>query len=157
MDVKLLRIDSRLVHGQVANNWAGSLGAEAILAVSDGAANDELRKTLIKVNNAKTTGDRVKLLGSIRPSQLAPEQPNNGEPRTGLSMGDHAAVTAKEWGIPREEQDQLALASHHNLAKAYDAAHPRARRTGSPARPPLRADRRRRRHRRRRSRRRPAR
>ena len=45
MDVKLLRIDSRLVHGQVANNWAGSLGAEAILAVSDGAANDELRKT----------------------------------------------------------------------------------------------------------------
>ena len=36
MDVKLLRIDSRLVHGQVANNWAGSLGAEAILAVSDG-------------------------------------------------------------------------------------------------------------------------
>ena len=39
MDVKLLRIDSRLVHGQVANNWAGSLGAEAILAVSDGAAN----------------------------------------------------------------------------------------------------------------------
>ena len=35
MDVKLLRIDSRLVHGQVANNWAGSLGAEAILAVSD--------------------------------------------------------------------------------------------------------------------------
>ena len=47
MDVKLLRIDSRLVHGQVANNWAGSLGAEAILAVSDGAANDELRKTCL--------------------------------------------------------------------------------------------------------------
>jgi mannose/fructose/sorbose-specific phosphotransferase system IIB component len=47
MDVKLLRVDSRLVHGQVANNWAGTLGTEAILAVSDGAAQDELRKTLL--------------------------------------------------------------------------------------------------------------
>jgi len=57
MDVKLLRIDSRLVHGQVANNWAGSLGAEAILAVSDGAANDELRKTLM----LQTGGGKVKI------------------------------------------------------------------------------------------------
>ena len=57
MDVKLLRIDSRLVHGQVANNWAGSLGAEAILAVSDGAANDELRKTLM----LQTGGGKVKV------------------------------------------------------------------------------------------------
>ena len=55
MDVKLLRIDSRLVHGQVANNWAGSLGAEAILAVSDGAANDELRKTLMPVSYTHLT------------------------------------------------------------------------------------------------------
>ena len=57
MDIKLLRIDSRLVHGQVANNWAGSLGAEAILAVSDGAANDELRKTLM----LQTGGGKVKV------------------------------------------------------------------------------------------------
>ena len=57
MDIKLLRIDSRLVHGQVANNWAGTLGAEAILAVSDGAANDELRKTLM----LQTGGGKVKV------------------------------------------------------------------------------------------------
>lgn len=47
MHIKLLRVDSRLVHGQVANNWAGTLGARAILAVSDGAAEDELRRTLL--------------------------------------------------------------------------------------------------------------
>ena len=47
MEIKLLRVDSRLVHGQVANNWAGTLGAESILAVSDGAANDDLRKPLL--------------------------------------------------------------------------------------------------------------
>jgi len=84
------------------------------------AVNDELRKTLIKVNNARTTADRLKLLGSVRPSQFAPEQPQNGEPRTGLSMGDHAAITARELGISREDQDQLAVESHRKLAAAYE-------------------------------------
>ncbi|WP_115686142.1 acetyl-CoA C-acetyltransferase [Corynebacterium senegalense] len=85
------------------------------------AVNDELRKTLIKASNAKKPLDQVKLLGSVRPGQLAPEQPQNGEPRTGLSMGEHAAITAREFGITREAQDELAAASHQNLARAYDA------------------------------------
>src|ERR671917_263668 len=46
--------------------------------------------------------------------------PRNAEPRTGLSMGEHAARTAKEWGITREAQDELAAASHINMAAAYD-------------------------------------
>lgn len=57
MDIKLLRVDSRLVHGQVANNWASVLGADSILAVSDGAANDELRKSLL----LQTGGGKVKV------------------------------------------------------------------------------------------------
>lgn len=84
------------------------------------AVNDELRKTLISVNNAKTPLDRVKLLGNIRPAHLAPEAPSNGEPRTGLSMGEHAAITAREMEISREDQDQLAMESHQKLAKAYE-------------------------------------
>src|SRR5699024_11260670 len=59
------------------------------------AVGDQLRKTLIKLTQAKTTQQRLKLVGSIRPAQLAPDQPSNGEPRTGLSMGDHAAITAR--------------------------------------------------------------
>src|SRR4029450_4043052 len=54
------------------------------------------------------------------PGQLVPEIPRNAEPRTGLAMGDHAAITAKEWEIGREEQDELAVRSHHNMAAAYD-------------------------------------
>nr|VDG63208.1 acetyl-CoA acetyltransferase [Streptococcus thermophilus] len=84
------------------------------------AVNDSLRKTLIRLSNAKSTADQLKLVGSIRPSQLAPEQPQNGEPRTGLSMGEHAAITAREMEISREAQDELAATSHQNLAKAYD-------------------------------------
>ena len=47
--------------------------------------------------------------------------PRNAEPRTGKSMGDHQAITAKEWGVTREEQDELAARSHQNLAAAYDS------------------------------------
>lgn len=35
-------------------------------------------------------------------------------------MGEHAAITAKEWGITREAQDELAAASHQKLAAAYE-------------------------------------
>lgn len=84
------------------------------------AVNDTLRKTLIRLSNAKSVKDQLKLAGSIRPSQLAPEQPQNGEPRTGLSMGEHAAITAREMEITREAKDELAATSHQNLAKAYD-------------------------------------
>jgi acetyl-CoA C-acetyltransferase len=57
----------------------------------------------------------------LRPADaFKPDQPRNAEPRTGLSMGEHAAITARQFGIGRAEQDALALASHHNLAGAYD-------------------------------------
>lgn len=85
------------------------------------AVGDQLRRTLLKLAAARSTGDRLKLAGSIRPNQLAPEQPANSEPRTGKSMGEHAAITAREFGITREAQDELAVASHKNLAAAYDA------------------------------------
>ncbi|MFT8318258.1 MAG: PTS sugar transporter subunit IIB [Sporolactobacillus sp.] len=47
MIIKWLRIDSRLIHGQVANNWVNHVGASTIIAANDGAAKDDLRKTLL--------------------------------------------------------------------------------------------------------------
>jgi acetyl-CoA C-acetyltransferase len=84
------------------------------------AVSNPLREFLLSLNRARTTAARVKLLGNVRPSMLGIEIPRNGEPRTGLSMGEHAAITAKEFGIRREDQDELAAASHHNMAAAYD-------------------------------------
>ena len=63
---------------------------------------------------------RAKALARLRPQQVVPEIPRNAEPRTGLSMGEHAAIMAEEWGITREEQDELAVDSHRKLAAAYD-------------------------------------
>ncbi|CAN5489024.1 acetyl-CoA C-acetyltransferase [soil metagenome] len=82
--------------------------------------NDQAREFLLSLNRAKSTGDRIKLLGNVRAGMLGLEIPRNGEPRNGKSMGDHAAITAKEFGIKREDQDELAAASHKNMAAAYD-------------------------------------
>jgi len=80
---------------------------------------DNLRRTLLALRRSKTTPARIKLAGTL-PAALGVEIPTNGEPRTGMSMGEHAAVTAKQMGIRRVDQDQLAAASHRNMAAAYD-------------------------------------
>jgi acetyl-CoA C-acetyltransferase len=84
------------------------------------ALNDNLRLKLLDVSRAPTTQERLKALTRIRPKDIVPEIPRNAEPRTGLSMGEHCALTTLEWGITREEQDELAYRSHENLAAAYE-------------------------------------
>ncbi|MDQ2851580.1 MAG: acetyl-CoA C-acetyltransferase [Actinomycetota bacterium] len=110
-------VANKIALGQIESGIAGGSDttSDAPLAV-----NDNLRRTLMKVNYAKTPQQRVSALLKIRPSQLAPEQPRNGEPRTGLSMGDHMAITTQAWHITREAQDELTVASHQHLAAAYD-------------------------------------
>jgi acetyl-CoA C-acetyltransferase len=80
---------------------------------------DNLRRQLLKLRRSKSNVQRLKLVGAL-PATLGIEIPANSEPRTGLSMGEHAAITAKQMGIKRVDQDELAVASHHNMAAAYD-------------------------------------
>ena len=47
MDVTFLRIDSRLIHGQVAGSWCNYVSPQTLIAASDAAAHDNLRKTLL--------------------------------------------------------------------------------------------------------------
>lgn len=89
--------------------------SDAPIGVSEG-----LRKILLDLNRAKTNQDRLKLISKIRPRHLMPLIPANSEPRTGLAMGDHCEITAKEWNIPRAEQDKLAYESHTKMAAAYE-------------------------------------
>ncbi|WP_434353625.1 acetyl-CoA C-acetyltransferase [Psychrobacter sp. HD31] len=83
------------------------------------AVGDSLRKAIIKLGAAKTGKQRMQALMGINPKDLI-DPPQNGEPRTKLSMGDHQAITTLEWGVTREEQDELAVNSHKNLARAYE-------------------------------------
>src|SRR4029079_16904638 len=75
---------------------------------------------VLEANRAKSLQGRLSALTKVRPQYLVPSIPQNGEPRTGLSMGEHAALTALEWQITREAQDELAVASHLHLAASYD-------------------------------------
>lgn len=80
---------------------------------------ENLRRSLLKVRRSKSNVQRLKLIGTL-PATLGLEIPANSERRTGLSMGEHAAITAKQMGIKRVDQDELAVASHRNMAAAYD-------------------------------------
>ncbi|MBB3086814.1 acetyl-CoA C-acetyltransferase [Geodermatophilus sabuli] len=110
-------VANKIALGQIESGIAGGADttSDAPLAI-----HDEMRRVLITLSNARTVQQRLKALAGVRPGMFVPEAPRNAEPRTGLAMGDHAAITAKEWGIGRHEQDELAVASHRNLAAAYD-------------------------------------
>lgn len=82
---------------------------------------DKLRKRLIKLTRAKSFPEKRKIFKGFKLKELAPKPPGNGEPRTGLSMGEHCEMMAKEWAVTREEQDELAVASHLKASAAYDA------------------------------------
>ncbi len=75
---------------------------------------------LVELSRAKTPADKLKTFSGFSFGELAPVAPSTQEPRTGLSMGEHCELMAKQWGITRAEQDELALKSHQNAAKAYD-------------------------------------
>ena len=109
-------VANKIALGQIEVGVAGGVDttSDAPIAFGDG-----LRKALLELNIAKTGKDRLKALTKINVKDLL-DAPKNGEPRTGLSMGDHQAITALEWGIPREAQDELAATSHQKMAKAYE-------------------------------------
>jgi acetyl-CoA C-acetyltransferase len=110
-------VANKIALGQIEVGIAGGVDttSDAPIAFGDG-----LRKALLELNIAKTGKDRLKALTKINVKDLM-DAPKNGEPRTGLSMGDHQAITTLEWGISREAQDELAAASHQKMAAAYDA------------------------------------
>jgi acetyl-CoA C-acetyltransferase len=112
-----IQVANKIALGQIEVGIAGGTDTTSDAPI---AVNERLRKILLEANRAKTLQGRLAALAKIRPAHLAPAIPQNSEPRTGLSMGESAALTALEWDIGREEQDELAVASHKNLAAAYD-------------------------------------
>ncbi|AUX87292.1 acetyl-CoA C-acyltransferase [Acinetobacter sp. ACNIH2] len=110
------QVANKIALGQIEVGIAGGVDttSDAPIAFGDG-----LRKALLELNIARTGKDRLKALTKINLKDLM-DAPKNGEPRTGLSMGDHQAITTLEWGISREAQDELAASSHQKMAKAYE-------------------------------------
>jgi acetyl-CoA C-acetyltransferase len=110
-------VANKIALGQIESGIAGGTDTTSDAPI---AVNEDLREVLLEFNRTKSVQGRLKLLTRLRPGQLVPEIPRNAEPRTGLSMGEHSARTNADWGVTREEQDELAAASHRQLAAAYE-------------------------------------
>jgi acetyl-CoA C-acetyltransferase len=110
-------VANKIALGQAEAGVAGGFDTTSDAPI---AINEDLRTILLEANRAKSNAQRLKALAKIRPQHIVPQIPRNAEPRTGLSMGEHQAITTKEWGIGRAEQDELTVESHRNLAAAYD-------------------------------------
>ncbi|WP_153774058.1 acetyl-CoA C-acetyltransferase [Pseudomonas sp. MNR3A] len=111
-----LLLANKIALGQIDSGIAGGVDttSDAPIAINEG-----LRRVLLQANRGKQLSERLKPFLKVRPSFLKPEFPRNGEPRTGLSMGEHCERMAQTWQIDRAEQDELALLSHRHLAASY--------------------------------------
>lgn len=113
----VISVANKIALGQIDSGIAGGVDTASDAPIG---VNEDLRRVLLAANHAKTPAARLKALAGIRPQHVVPEIPRNSEPRTGLSMGEHAARTAPAWQIGREAQDELAARSHQRLAAAYE-------------------------------------
>jgi acetyl-CoA C-acetyltransferase len=112
-----IHVANKIRLGQIESGVAGGFDTTSDAPIE---VNDDLRHLLLELNRTRSTAGRLALLRKFRPGQIVPAIPENEEPRTGLSMGEHQAISTKRWGITREEQDEIAVHSHLRLAAAYE-------------------------------------
>jgi acetyl-CoA C-acetyltransferase len=109
-------IGNKIALGQID---AGIAGGTDSISDAPIVYPEEYRAILLSSFRARSTSARITPWLKLRPSHFKPELPGVIEPRTGLTMGQSTEITAKEWRITREEQDRLAVESHHKAAAAY--------------------------------------
>ncbi|MDE2304674.1 MAG: acetyl-CoA C-acetyltransferase [Gammaproteobacteria bacterium] len=122
-----IQIGNRIALGQIEAGIAAGVDT-----VSDPPVTfpGEFRQLLMRSYRAKSVAARIAPWFGLRPRHFKPVLPAVSEPRTGLSMGQSTELMARTWGVTREEQDRLALASHRNALAAYrdgfygDLVHP---------------------------------
>ncbi len=111
-------IANKIAAGQIDAGIAGGADTTSDVPIVYSRA---MQQRLLAVNRAKSTGDKLEAaVKGFSFGELKPSFPGVAEPRTGMSMGDHCELMAREWKISRQDQDELALASHLKAAAAYE-------------------------------------
>lgn len=110
-------IANKIATGQIESGIGGGVDTTSDAPIS---VSDAMRVFMLELSRAKNNKERFSSLTKFRPGMVGLEIPRNGEPRTGMSMGEHQAITTAEWSISREAQDELAFNSHKNMAAAYE-------------------------------------
>jgi acetyl-CoA C-acetyltransferase len=112
-------IANKIACGQIEAGIAGGADTTSDVPIVYGS---KLRRRVLAINRARGFGARLgAALRGFSFAELKPSFPGVAEPRTGMSMGDHCELMAREWKIAREDQDRLALSSHQKAMAAYDA------------------------------------
>jgi acetyl-CoA C-acetyltransferase len=112
-----LYIGARIASGEIECGIAAGTDTTSDFPVTYGK---KFSRRMARLGRARSFKQRMKAFKGFSPGELKPVFPANGEPRTGLSMGQHCDRMAREWQVSREAQDQLALDSHLNAVKAWD-------------------------------------
>jgi len=113
-----VQVAHRIAAGEIECGIAGGADSASDIPLTYGR---ELQKIVLTSARGRSFLEKTQPWLDVRPGHLRPSAPGIAEPRTGLSMGQHAEETAKEWKLGRAEQDELALASHRNAAAAWKA------------------------------------
>jgi acetyl-CoA C-acetyltransferase len=113
-----VQVAHRIAAGEIECGIAGGVDSASDIPLTYGP---ELQKIVLTSARGRSLLEKTQPWLDVRPGHLKPSAPGIAEPRTGLSMGQHAEETAKEWKVGRAEQDELALASHRNAAAAWKA------------------------------------
>ncbi len=108
----------RIALGEIECGIAGGVDTASDVPISYSRG---LQQILLSSARARSLGGRLAPWLGLRPRHLKPSVPGTAEPRTGMSMGEHCELMAKEWGIGRREQDELTLASHKKGSAAWNS------------------------------------
>lgn len=106
-----------IMAGTVSVGIAGGADSSSVVPIG---VSKKFAQILMDLSKAKTMGQRLKLIAQLRPKDLAPVPPAIKEYSTGLTMGENAEQMARDHGINRKEQDELAHRSHTLAAKAWN-------------------------------------
>ncbi len=112
-----LSLGAKIASGEIESGIA--MGSDTV-SDSPVVFGTKFQHRMIELSRARTTGEKFKTFKGFSFGELSPVAPSTQEPRTGLSMGQHCELMARQWGITRQAQDELAYRSHQNAAKAYD-------------------------------------
>ena len=113
----LIHVANKIAVGQIDVGIGGGSDTTSDVPIVYGG---KLRRRLLSAAMAKTPRDRLGAFRGFRLRELKPDFPGVAEPRTGKTMGEHCEDMARQWAIARDSQDELAAASHHKLAAAYE-------------------------------------
>ena len=112
-----IQVANKIALGQIECGIAGGTDTTSDAPI---AINPNLSRRLVQASAGKDIMGYLSPLKGLKPKDLLPVPPRNSEPRTGKSMGEHCELMAQEWEVSRDDQDKLAMESHHKAAKAYD-------------------------------------